>query len=278
MFIKGGLAMIKDVVLNNGVKIPEIGYGTWLIDNNDAFECVSNAFKCGYRHIDSAQDYGNEVEVGRAIRESGLAREEIFLTTKVASRHKSYEAAKKSIEESLQKLGVGYIDLLLIHCPTPWDEYRGRSKTYFKENIEVYRAMEEFYKSGKVKALGISNFNIDDTKNILDNSTIKVSVNQIPLYVGNVDEPLIEYCNKENIVVEAYSPIAHGRALDNPLIKQMAEKYNVSIASLCIKFTLQLGTVSLPKASKLEHMKDNLNVDFSINEEDMEKLKHIVQR
>ncbi len=254
--------------------VPEIGFGTWLIENKDAYECVSNAIKCGYTHIDSAQDYGNEVEVGRAIRECGLPREQIYLTTKVASHHKSYEAAKKSIEESLRKLDIGYIDLMLIHCPCPWSEYDTRNKTYYKENLEVWKAMSEFYEKGLIKAIGVSNFTIEDIKNINEHSDVKVMFNQIPVFVGCTNIPLIEYCMKENIIVEAYSPIAHGRALNSSLIQQMSAKYHTNPALLCIAYTLQLGCVSLPKASKLEHMKANIApIDFVISKQDMELLK-----
>lgn len=258
--------------LNNGLTIPDLGYGTWLIANENAFECVTNAIKCGYRHIDSAQDYGNEVEVGRAIRECGLPRNEIFLTTKVASHQKSYEDAKRSIEISLEKLNIDYIDLLLIHCPCPWPEYNTRNKDYFKENLEVWRAMEEFVQAGKVKSIGISNFNIEDTKNILDHCTIKPVVNQIPLWIGNTNVALIKYCKDNGVEIEAYSPIAHGRAVENPIIQDFANKYNVSVANLCIKYTLQLGTISLPKASSYNHMKENMFVDFTISDGDMKRL------
>ena len=264
---------MKNLTMNNGIKIPEVGYGTWLVYNNIAYECVSNALKCGYRHIDSAQDYGNEVEVGRAIRESGIPRNEIFLTTKVASHHKSYEDAKKSIEESLQKLNVEYIDLLLIHCPCPWSEYDTRNKDYYKENLEVWKAMSEFYERGLVKSIGVSNFTIDDVKNINDNAKIKVMVNQIPVFIGCTDKRLIDYCLDNEIVVEAYSPIAHGRSLDNPIIKKMSEKYHTTIPLLCIAYTLQLGLISLPKACKKEHMEENFSpINFVISDEDMKLL------
>lgn len=263
--------------LNNGLTIPDLGYGTWLIANENAFECVTNAIKCGYRHIDSAQDYRNEQEVGRAIRECGLSRKEIFLTTKVASHHKDYLSAKRSIEESLAKLNVEYIDLLLIHCPCPWPEYGNRQKDYFNENLMVWKAMEEFVEQGKVKSIGISNFNIEDTKNILEHGKIKPVVNQIPLWIGNTNKPLIKYCQENGVEIEAYSPIAHGRAIDNPLIQDMAKKYNVSVANLCIKYTLQLGTISLPKASQYNHMKENMFIDFTISDEDMEFLSNQVE-
>ena len=262
---------MKDFVLSNGVKIPKVGYGTWLIKNEDAYECVRNAIDAGYTHIDSAQAYGNEENVGKAIRECGLPREKIFLTTKVKAEIKSYEKAKKSIEISLKTLGLDYIDLMLIHCPQPWALFRGKRR-FFKENKEVWRALEEAYKEGKIKSIGVSNFLVDDLQNILRDCEIKPMVNQILCHIGNTPMDVIKFCQENDIVVESYSPIAHGAALKNPAIVKMAEKYNVSVAQLCIKYTLQLDTVSLPKASSKEHIIDNLKLDFEISEEDMIEL------
>ena len=259
------------LILNNDQKIPSLAYGTWLINNKDASKCVQLALKHGYRHIDTAQAYGNEKGVGEGIRASGLPREEIYVTSKVMAEIKSYDKAKKSIDKSLKDLGLDYIDLMLIHCPQPWALFRGKNK-YFKENIEVWRALEEAYKEGKVKAIGVSNFNIEDLQNILDHCEIKPMVNQILIHIGEVPVDIIKFCSENDIVVESYSPIAHGRALNNNAIVEMANKYNVSVPQLCIKFTLQLETVSIPKASSEEHIRDNTKLDFTISEEDMIKL------
>jgi len=148
---------MKEFTLLNGNKIPALAYGTWLIKNEKAKDCVLMALEAGYRHIDTAQAYGNEEGVGEGIRQSGLKREDIYLTTKVQAEHKTYKKAKKSIDESLEKLGLDYIDLILIHCPQPWILFRSKRR-YFKENIEVWRALEDAYKEGKVKAIGVSNF------------------------------------------------------------------------------------------------------------------------
>ena len=262
---------MRDFVLYNGVKIPEVGYGTWLVDNKVAFNCVTMALDAGYRHIDSAQAYGNEENVGKAVREYSLKREEIFVTTKVQAEYKSYKKAKKSIDDSLKRSGLDYFDLILIHCPQPWMLY-GSRKRYFKENVEVWKALEEAYKEGKVRAIGVSNFRVDDLQNILDNCEIKPMVNQILCHIGNTPIDIIKFCQEHDIVVEAYSPIAHGAALKNETIVEMAKKYNVSVPQLCIKFTLQLGTVSIPKASKEDHIIDNTKLDFEISEEDMVEL------
>ena len=257
--------------LSNGVEIPSLGYGTWLIDNKKAVTSTKIALECGYIHIDSAQAYGNEEGVGKAIRESGIGRNKLFVTTKVKAELKDYKKAKKSIDESLEKLNIGYIDLILIHCPQPWMLFRGKRR-FFKENIEVWKALEEAYKEGKVKAIGVSNFLIDDLENIMNNCEIKPMVNQVLCHIGNTPIDVIKFCQQNDIVVEAYSPIAHGAALKDEKIKEIAEKYKVSIPQLCIKYTLQLGTVSLPKASSKEHIEDNMKLDFTISDEDMEAL------
>ena len=262
---------MKDFILSNGVKIPEVGYGTWLIKNDVAENCCLMALNAGYTHIDSAQAYGNEEGVGKAVRNSGLPREKIFVTTKVQAEIKNYKKAKASIDESLKKSGLDYFDLILIHCPQPWMLFRGKRR-FFKENIEVWKALEEAYEEGKTKAIGVSNFLIDDLENIMNNCKIKPMVNQILCHIGNTPIDVIKFCQENDIVVEAYSPIAHGAALKNKDIIDMAEKYHVSVAQLCIKYTLQLGTVSLPKASSKEHIEDNIKLDFEISDEDMEKL------
>lgn len=263
--------MQKELILNNGNKIPVLGYGTWLIPNNKAAECVQTALALGYRHVDTAQAYGNEAGVGKGIRLSGLKREEIYVTTKVMAEYKTYKKAKASIDKSLKKLGLDYIDLILIHCPQPWIEFRGKRR-YFKENIEVWKALEDAYKEGKVKAIGVSNFLVDDLENILNNCEIKPMVNQVLCHIGNTPVDVMKFCHDNDIAIEAYSPIAHGAAFKNKKIKEFANKYNVSIPQLCIKYTLQIGTISLPKASSKEHIEDNMKLDFEISEEDMVEL------
>ena len=229
------------------------------------------ALESGYRHIDTAQAYGNEVGVGEALKKTNLKREDIYVTTKVLAEIKNYKEAKQSIDDSLKRLGLDYVDLILIHCPQPWALFRGKRR-FFEENIEVWRALEEAYKDGKAKAIGVSNFLVDDLENIMNNCEIKPMANQILCHIGNTPVDVIKFCQENDIVVEAYSPIAHGRALNNKDIVKMAEKYGVSVAQLCIKYTLQLDTVSLPKASSKEHIEDNMKLDFEISKEDMIEL------
>ncbi|NNU84926.1 aldo/keto reductase [Geobacillus sp. BMUD] len=260
--------------LSNGVEIPKLGLGTWLLDDTQAAQAVRDAVSIGYRHIDTAQAYANEAGVGEGIRSSGVAREKLFITTKVAAELKNYDAAAKSIDESLAKLGVDYIDLIIIHSPQPWKEFRGENR-YFKENKEVWRAMEDAYKSGKVKSIGVSNFLQDDIENLLESCEIKPMVNQILAHIGNTPFDLIEFCQQNGIVVEAYSPIAHGVILDHPEIKARADQYGVSVAQLCLRYCIQLDLVVLPKTSNPDHMRNNAELDFVINDEDMEALKSI---
>lgn len=265
------MVLTETYELTNGVKIPKLGLGTWFIDDDKAADAVKEAVKLGYRLIDTAQAYGNERGVGEGVRTCGLQREELFVASKVAAEHKSYESAAKSIDETLEKMGLDYLDQMIIHSPQPWAEFRVE-KRYFEENKEVWRALEDAYEAGKVKAIGVSNFLQDDLENILKDCRVRPMVNQILLHITNTDEELVDYCNRQEIRVEAYSPIAHGEALKNPAICSMAEKYGVSVAQLCIRYTIQMGTVSLPKTANTAHMKDNAAVDFVISDEDMKTL------
>ena len=260
--------------LSNGLKIPKVGLGTWLIDNDKVEEVVECALEAGYRHIDTAQAYGNEEGVGKAIRKSNIARQDLFITSKIAAEAKTYQEAYDSINETLNKMGLDYLDLMIIHSPQPWQEFRDDNR-YFKENKEVWKALETAYQEGKVKAIGVSNFLKDDLENILTSCQIKPMVNQILTHISNTKTELIKFCKENDILVEAYSPIAHGAILKNENIIAMANKYNVSVARLCIRYIIRLGLVALPKASSKEHLIDNLKVDFEISEEDMEVLKAI---
>ena len=264
----------KTLRLYNGVEIPTIGLGTWMIDNNNAEEAVKKALKLGYRHIDTAEAYGNEEGVGRGLKNCGVKREEIFLQTKLHAEAKTYEEAKREIELSFKKLGVDYIDLMIIHSPQPWAHFRDGNH-YFEGNLEAWRALCEFYKAGKIRAIGVSNFEKEDIENLIKNSDVKPMVNQILTHISNTPLDLIKYCQENDIVVEAYSPVAHGELLKNKVVGEIAKKYNVSIAQLCIKYTLDLGLVTLPKTENPKHMEENLEVDFDLTKEDMEKLINI---
>jgi len=268
------MALNETIKLNNGVEIPKLGLGTWLCEDDKACDVVSTAIKLGYRHIDTAEAYDNEKGVGQGIRASGIPREQIFLTTKLAAEIKDYEKAKKAIQQSLDDLQVDYIDLMIIHSPQPWDNFRDGNH-YEEGNLAAWKALEEFHKAGKIRAIGVSNFEKVDIENILAHGTVKPAVNQILVHVTNTPFELIKYCESQGIAVEAYSPIGHGEILKNPFLIEMAKKYNVSVPQLCIRYTLQLGLISLPKTTKVDHMKNNADVDFVISDEDMEALKNV---
>ncbi|VTS15776.1 aldo/keto reductase [Streptococcus pseudoporcinus] len=267
--------MIETFKMSDGNRIPSLGVGTWLISDEKAEVLVSQALKLGYRHIDTAQAYGNEVGVGKGVFLSGLPREEIFLTSKVAAELKSYQAVTASIDDSLNKLGLNDIDLMLIHSPQPWNEWRDKTNDYDQGNLEAWRALEDAQKAGKIKSIGLSNFLREDIENILKNGQVKPAVNQILTHVGNVPFDLIEYCQKEGILLEAYSPIAHGQVLKDKTIQELAKKYAVSSASLCIKYVHQLGMVALPKTENPEHLLSNMMLDFNISRHDMALLNKI---
>lgn len=262
--------------LSNGVKIPKLGLGTWMIEDDKAAQVVRDAIDIGYRHIDTAQGYGNERGVGEGIRTSGIAREDIFVTTKIGGDIKSYDEAAASIEESLEKMGIGYIDLMIIHSPQPWKEFR-EGEHFFNENLQVWRALEEAYGAGKLRAIGVSNFEQVDIDNLLENGKVKPMINQILAHISNTPFELIDYCQSKGILVEAYSPVAHGEMMKNQQIRAMAERYGVTVPQLGIRYCLELGMLPLPKSANPDHIRGNAAVDFEISAADMETLKQIEQ-
>lgn len=264
----------ESYTLANGMKIPKLGLGTWFIEDSKAAEAVRTAVKLGYRLIDTAQAYGNERGVGDGVRTCGVPREELFVASKVAAELKTYYGAAKSIDETLKKMGLDYLDQMIIHSPQPWSEFRVE-KRYFEENKEVWRALEDAQAAGKVRVIGVSNFLRDDLENLLSDCRVKPMVNQILLHISNTDLELLDFCKEQGILVEAYSPIAHGEALKNPMIAEMAKKYGVSAAQLCIRYVIQLGTVALSKTANPDHMASNADADFEISDKDMDILMHM---
>jgi diketogulonate reductase-like aldo/keto reductase len=262
--------------LSNGVEIPKLGLGTWFINNKDVVQAVKDAAKIGYRHIDTAQAYQNESGVGDGIRACGVKREDMFVTTKLDAGVKSYKKAVASIDKSLKTLGLDYIDMMIIHSPQPWTKFRGED-SYFEGNREAWRALEEAYKDGKLRAIGLSNFEKADIDNILESCSVKPLVNQILAHISNTPIELIQYIQEKGILVEAYSPVAHGKLLKNQEVIKIAEKYGVSVPQLSIRYDLQLGLLPLPKTANPAHMKNNADVDFVISEGDMEFLKNVDQ-
>jgi len=269
--------MIKEFyTLNNGVKIPKIALGTWQVPNDIVDGCILMATKNGYRHIDTAFKYKNEVGVGKGIKECGINRSELFITTKISDKIKTYEGAKEAIDLSLENLGLEYMDLCLIHAPRPYKEMiEPTGKTYNEENLAVWKAMEEAYHDGKIRALGVSNFSKEDIDNLLQNATIKPTVNQIKVHIGFTPIEIMDYCKENDILIEAFSPNATGKLFNYPEIMEMAKKYNVTVPQLCIRYDLQLGCIVLPKTTHEEYMIQNADVNFEISEEDMQILKAI---
>ena len=262
--------------LANGVEIPKIGLGTWMISDDSVGEAVEAALALGYRHIDTAQAYENEAGVGRGVRASGLPREQLFVTTKLAAEVKSHDEAVSAIDGSLKALGLDVIDLMLIHSPQPWMEFAGEDR-FFEGNREAWRALEEAYEAGKLRAIGVSNFQKVDLENLLGSCRVKPMVNQVLAHIGKTPTELIDFARAQGILTEAYSPIGHGVLLEHEAVGEMAAKYGVSIPQLSIRYALQLGLLPLPKTANPAHMKDNAGVDFTISDEDMEVLKNVPQ-
>lgn len=265
----------ESIKLVNGVVVPMLALGTWLIDDDKVAEAVRAAVKLGYRHVDTAQAYANERGVGIGIRTCGVPREQLFVTSKVAAEHKSYETVAASIDKTLEEMELHYIDMMIIHSPQPWAEVNQSDNRYFEENKQAWKALEDALKAEKIRAIGISNFLREDIDSLWSAAEIKPMVNQVLCHISNTPFDLIEYCQSKGIVMEAYSPVAHGEALKNERIAEIAKKYGVSVPQLCIRYDIQLGMIVLPKSANPEHMKSNADVEFVISDEDMEILKNI---
>lgn len=260
--------------LANGVEIPKLGLGTWFINDPDVVKAVQDATNLGYRHIDTAQAYQNERGVGEGVRACAVKREDIFVTTKLAAEVKSYADAVASIDRSLTTLGLDYVDMMIIHSPKPWMEFH-ETEAYFEGNREAWRALEEAYKAGKLRAIGLSNFEKADLDNIFASCSVAPMVNQILVHISNTPAELIKYSQDKGLLVEAYSPVAHGELLKNEKVAGIAMKYGVSVAQLSIRYCLELGLLPLPKTANPAHMKNNAELDFVISAEDMDILQNI---
>lgn len=260
---------MSNLILNNGTEIPDIGFGTWQTTEN-VQKTVKLALEAGYRHIDTAAIYGNEAEIGEALADSKIPRKDLYLTTKIWNSNRSTLGVKTSVEQSLKKLQTNYLDLLLIHWPANEKQFAN-----WKEiNAETWKAMEELYKTGVVKSIGVSNFMLPHIKALLESAEIIPAVNQIEFHPGYTQQKVVDYCKEKGIAIEAWSPIGSGRLLKDTDLKAIADQYNVSPAILCIQFCLQCGVVVLPKSENKENINNNLHFNrFEISESDMEKLK-----
>lgn len=264
---------METYTLSNGVTIPKLGFGTWQIsDGDEAYQAVRHALKEGYTHIDTAQAYKNEESVGRAIADSGISRKDIFLTTKVWNSNHSYDLAKASIEESLKKLGVSYLDLLLIHWPNP----KAFRDNWREANAGTWKAMEEYYKAGKIRAIGVSNFMEHHLEALFETAEIKPMVNQILLAPGCSQDDLVAFCRKHDILLEAYSPLGTGSIFSNDLANQLAEKYGKTVAQVALRWSLQKEFLPLPKSVTPKNITSNLEIfDFVLSDEDEDKLDKV---
>ena len=265
--------------LNNGQRIPKVALGTWQVNDDEAEAVVESSIAAGYRHIDTAIAYGNEAGVGRGIRAAmdslGLHRESIFVTSKIPAEVKTHEGTVACIQESMDRLDCFHVDMMLIHAPKPWAEMGKPGNNYYAENLEVWKALEDAYAAGKFRAIGVSNFDVDDLKNIMDECTVMPAVNQVRVHIGHVPYEIIEFCEQNGILVEAYSPNAHGNLANIPVICQMAAKYDVSVPQLASRFILQLGLLPLPKSTHGERILQNADLDFEIMPADMAELLEI---
>ncbi|WP_420026365.1 aldo/keto reductase [Enterococcus gallinarum] len=264
---------MNSYTLSNNVSIPELGFGTWQTPNGDvAVSAVKKALEVGYRHIDTAQGYKNEDSVGQAIKESGIPREEIFLTTKLWNENHSYDLVLSSFEESLKKLQTDYIDLFLIHWPNPV-KFRDNWQS---ANAETWRAMEELYQTGKIKAIGVSNFLPHHFEELKKTATIFPMVNQIFLAPGELQKEVVSYCQEHNVLLEAYSPLGTGKIFDVPEMQELSDKYGKTIAQIAIRWSLQHGFLPLPKSVTPSRIEENLAVfDFELSDEDMQRIDQL---
>lgn len=257
----------EEFTLSNALRMPKVGFGTWQItDAAQAYDATSSALACGYRHIDTARVYGNEDSVGRAVRDSGIPRAEIFVTSKLPAEIKDHDEALASFETTMTTLGLDDLDCYLIHAPWPWHDI-GRDCT--AGNKAVWKALETIYRSGRAKAIGVSNFNVSDLQSIMDGCSVAPMVNQIRFFIGNTQHDVVDYCRSRDIRVTAYSPLATGKLLQHPEIRSVAERYGKTAAQLCVRYVLQKDVGPLPKSTNPQRIHENADVDFAIASADM---------
>lgn len=265
---------IKDCfTLYNGVNIPCIGYGTYKAADGKSSDIIATAAKAGYRFFDTASFYGTEVYLAEALKQANLARNEVFITSKVWKAEMGYKATLEAFERTLKNLNTDYLDLYLIH----WPRY-SLDGEWKQICIDTWKAMEALYKEGRVRAIGLSNFLPHHMDVIFDNCNIKPMVNQLEVHPGYTQEAATRYCQEHNILIQAWSPLGRQRVLSEPLIIELADKYNVTPAQICLRFLLQRGINPIPKASSVERMLDNMNVfGFDISKEDIHRLNTLPQ-
>ncbi len=256
--------------LRNGLEIPALGYGTWMMfEGPQTVEAIKTAIEKGYRLIDTAAMYDNERSVGEAMRESGVPREELFVTTKLEAHIKDAVEAEAAFEESLKKLGLDYVDLYLVHAPAPWGE---DGRHYAEANIEVWKVLEQFYTEGRARAIGVSNFTPADLERLIPHISTVPHVNQIRLHPGEPQHSTIDRCARDDILIEAYSPLGQSRLLDHPVLEELSHRYQATPAQLCIRYAMEKGAIPIPKTATPSRMKENADVDFPLDTQDIERL------
>ncbi len=259
--------------LSSGHQIPKIGFGTWQIaEGSEAYDSVTEALRIGYRHIDSALAYGNEQSVGRAIRDSDVPREDVYITTKLPAEIKDAKGAREAFETSTRNLDLGPIDLWLIHAPWPWQDMGSDHKA---GNIEVWKVFEEVYAADQVRSIGVSNFDVEDLESLASGTEVTPHVNQIRWFIGNTQPGTTAYCQAHDILVEGYSPLATGKLLDDQRLSGIAEKYGKSVAQLSIRYLLEKDVLPLPKSVTPERIEANAQVDFSLDPADVTALDEL---
>lgn len=263
---------MKNIELNNGILMPEIGYGTWQTPSGSVCEAsVAYAIECGYRHIDTAACYNNEKSVGKGIILSGANRKDLFVTSKVWNTERGYNKTIKAFEKTLNDLQLDYLDLYLIH----WPANKKQFDNWDDLNVETFSALIDLYKQGKIKSIGVSNFYPHHLKSLLE-LDVKPMVNQIEYHPGFMQEQTVDFCKANNIAVEAWSPLGSGRVLSNPTLVEIAQKYNKSVAQICIKWCLANNIIPLPKSVTPERIKANLQVyDFELDDCDVKAINNL---
>lgn len=260
--------LTSDLKLSNGVTIPGLGYGTYQTPPEDAYRAVTDALAVGYRHIDTAARYGNESGVGQAVKDSGLKREEVFITSKLWNTERGYDKTMAAFEKTLAELGTDYLDLYLIHWPANEKQFGQEAAAL---NLDTWRAFEDLYKVGKIKAIGVSNFMPNHLEALLAQAEIKPMVNQIEVHPGWPQTEAIRYCQRNDILVEAWAPLGEAAALSNSVLAKIAAKYDHTPAQVCLRWEIQQGILPLPKLVHKERMAENTKLfDFELTEDEMD--------
>jgi len=259
--------------LSNGVEIPKVGFGTWQIpDGPETYDSVRTALDLGYRHIDTAAAYGNEASVGRAVRDSGIDRDEIFITTKLKAELKTAAEAREAFDGSVAALDLGVIDLYLIHAPWPWSD---AGSDHRAGNIEVWKVFEELYGAGRARSIGVSNFVVADLESLIDATSIVPHADQIRWFVGSTQPETTAFAQANDILVEGYSPLQTGGLLDDEAIKAIADRSGVTVAQLAIRYLLEKDVLPLPKSVTPSRIEENAKLDFTISDSDLAELDAI---